>query len=67
MKNLPRSHIRGARNLPLERLSESLEGLKRFKDKPVIVYCEHGGSAGSAMRQLAQQGFAARWSICAAV
>jgi rhodanese-related sulfurtransferase len=50
-------HIRGARNLPLERLAESLDGLKRFKDKPVIVYCEHGGSAGSAMRQLAQQGF----------
>lgn len=50
-------HIRGARNLPLERLAESLEGLKRLKDKPVIVYCEHGGSAGSAMRQLAQQGF----------
>jgi rhodanese-related sulfurtransferase len=50
-------HIRGARNLPLERLGESLEGLKRFKDKPVIVYCERGSSAGSAMRQLAQQGF----------
>jgi rhodanese-related sulfurtransferase len=50
-------HIRGARSLPLERLTESLDGLKRFKDKPVIVYCEHGGSAGSAMRQLAQQGF----------
>jgi len=50
-------HIRGARNLPLERLTDSLEGLKRFKDKPVIVYCEHGSSAGSAMRQLAQQGF----------
>jgi rhodanese-related sulfurtransferase len=51
-------HIRGARNLPLDRLSEGLEGLKRFKDKPVIVYCEQGGRAGSAMRQLAQQGFA---------
>lgn len=51
-------HIRGARSLPLERLGESLEGLKRFKDKPVIVYCEHGSNAGSAMRQLAQQGFA---------
>jgi rhodanese-related sulfurtransferase len=50
-------HIRGARNLPAERLTESLEGLKRFKDKPVIVYCEHGSSAGSVMRQLAQQGF----------
>ena len=50
-------HIRGARNLPLERLTDSLDGLKRFKDKPVIVYCEHGANAGTAMRQLAQQGF----------
>ena len=51
-------HIRGARNLPLAAAGREPRGLKRFKDKPVIVYCEHGGSAGSAMRQLAQQGFA---------
>jgi len=50
-------HIRGARNLPLERLGESLDSLKRYKDKPVIVYCERGASAAAAMRQLAQQGF----------
>jgi rhodanese-related sulfurtransferase len=50
-------HIRGARNLPLERLAESLDGLKRFKDKPVIVYCEQGATAAAAMRQLAQLGF----------
>lgn len=50
-------HIRGARNLPLERLTESLDGLKRFKDKPVIVYCERGVTAVAAVRQLAQQGF----------
>jgi rhodanese-related sulfurtransferase len=50
-------HIRGARNLPIERLADGLDSLKRYKDKPVIVYCERGGSATAAMRQLAQQGF----------
>ena len=50
-------HIRGARNLPLDRLAEGLDGLKRFKDKPVIVYCEQGVTAAAAMRQLTQQGF----------
>ncbi len=50
-------HIRGARSLPLERLADGLEGLKRYKDKPVIIYCERGARAAAAMRQLAQQGF----------
>ena len=50
-------HIRGARNLPLERLAEGLDGLKRYKDRPVIVYCERGARASAATRQLAQQGF----------
>lgn len=50
-------HIRGARNLPTERLAEGLDGLKRLKDRPIIVYCERGVSATAAMRQLVQQGF----------
>lgn len=50
-------HIRGARNVPAGQLAGNSESLKRFKDKPVIVYCEQGSTAGAAMRQLAQQGF----------
>ena len=50
-------HIRGARSLPVERLTQGLESLKRYKDKPVIVYCERGGSASAAIRRLTQQGF----------
>ena len=51
-------HIRGARNIPAERLAAGLDSLKRLKDKPVIVYCERGVSATGAMRALTQQGFA---------
>lgn len=50
-------HIRGARNLPVDRFAEGLEGLKRLRDKPVIVYCERGISASAVLRQLAAQGF----------
>ena len=50
-------HIRGARNLPVDRLAESLEGLRRLRDKPVIVYCNRGVTAAAAMRLLAGHGF----------
>ncbi len=50
-------HIRGARSFPAGQLAEKSDGLKRYKDKPVIVYCERGATAVGAMRQLAQQGF----------
>lgn len=50
-------HIRGARSLPLERLADSVDTLKRYKDKPIIVYCERGTGAAAAMRQLMQLGF----------
>ena len=50
-------HIRGARSFPAGQLAEKSDSLKRYKDKPVIVYCEQGSTAAAAMRQLAQQGF----------
>jgi rhodanese-related sulfurtransferase len=50
-------HIRGARSLPADRLAEGLDGLKRYKDKPVIVYCNRGVTAAAALRQLAAHGF----------
>jgi len=50
-------HIRGARNLPPERLTDAIDGLKRLKDRTLIVYCERGVSAAGAMRALQQQGF----------
>ena len=50
-------HIRGARNLPPERLSSEFDSLKRLKERPVIVYCERGAAAAGALRTLATQGF----------
>lgn len=50
-------HIRGARSLPADRLAEGIDAIKRYKDKPVIVYCDRGVSAAAALRQLAAHGF----------
>jgi rhodanese-related sulfurtransferase len=50
-------HIRGARSIPAGQLADSLDTLKRYKDKPIVVYCEQGATAAAAMRILAQQGF----------
>jgi rhodanese-related sulfurtransferase len=50
-------HIRGARHMPADRLADSLDSLKRFRERPVIVYCERGSSAATALRTLAAQGF----------
>ena len=50
-------HIRGARNLPSDTLTTGVDGIRRLKDRPIIVYCEHGVAATGAMRQLVQQGF----------
>ena len=50
-------HIRGARHVPADRLDDSLDSLKRFKEKPLIVYCDRGHSAAATLRKLAAQGF----------
>ena len=50
-------HLAGARNLPLEQLAKAGETLKKYKEKPVVVYCDTGASSGSAARKLAEQGF----------
>jgi rhodanese-related sulfurtransferase len=50
-------HLAGARNLPMEQLSQAGETLKKYKEKPVVVYCDSGTQSGPAARKLAEQGF----------
>jgi rhodanese-related sulfurtransferase len=50
-------HIGNARALPAEGFAAAAETLKRHKDKPVIVYCERGTSANTAVRELTRLGF----------
>lgn len=50
-------HLAGARNLPPEQLPQAGETLKKYKEKPVVVYCDTGATSGSAAKKLAEQGF----------
>lgn len=50
-------HLAGARNLPLDQLAQAGDTLKKYKEKPVVVYCDTGATSGSAARKLAEQGF----------
>lgn len=50
-------HILDARHVPQEQLAASVEGLKKFKDKVVVAYCESGMRSGAATRVLQAAGF----------
>jgi rhodanese-related sulfurtransferase len=50
-------HVAGARHMPSDQIATAGETLKKQKDKPIVVYCDTGPLAASAVRQLIAQGF----------
>jgi rhodanese-related sulfurtransferase len=56
-------HISGARRMDGEQILSAGETLKKYKQKPLIVYCESGSLAMSATRQLKEQGFAQAFNL----
>ena len=50
-------HLSGARRMDGEQILRGAELLKKYKQKPVIVYCNSGSLAAAAVRQLRGQGF----------
>ncbi|HSY07400.1 MAG TPA: rhodanese-like domain-containing protein [Steroidobacteraceae bacterium] len=50
-------HVAGARHMPSDQIVKAGETLKKQKDKPIVVYCESGPLAASAVRELIAQGF----------
>jgi rhodanese-related sulfurtransferase len=50
-------HIGGARDFDSAQVLTANETLRRYKDKPVVVYCESGSTGAAAARVLAGQGF----------
>jgi rhodanese-related sulfurtransferase len=51
-------HVSGARRMDGEQILRGAELLKKYKQKPIIVCCNSGSLAASAVRQLRGQGFA---------
>jgi len=56
-------HVNGAKHLSSEQILTAGDTFKRFKEKPVIVYCESGSLAAAAVRQLNTQGFTKAFSL----
>ncbi len=56
-------HILGARNIPLRELEERIAELEKHKAKPVIVHCDGGKRATSALPLLRKHGFANVFSL----
>jgi len=50
-------HIIDARHLPAAELAAKAETLKKYKEKPVVVYCENGTTSSTAARTLRAGGF----------
>lgn len=50
-------HVQGAKQLPSDQILSAGDTFKRFKEKPVVVYCDSGSLAAAAVRQLQIQGF----------
>jgi len=50
-------HIKGAKNTPLNEFAASLDGYAKFKDKPVLIYCNSGTTATRALKLLKKAGF----------
>lgn len=50
-------HIVNARNVPLDTLSNNLDSIKKYREKPVIVCCESGAQSAQAIKLLKAQGY----------
>jgi rhodanese-related sulfurtransferase len=50
-------HIKNAKNIPLAVLQSRLPELEKYKDKPVLAYCNVGNTSGKACRLLTKSGF----------
>lgn len=50
--------ITGARHIPMAELDRRMDELNKYKEKPIIVVCNLGQTAGAATKKLKAAGFA---------
>jgi len=50
-------HIIDARHVPAAEIGQRAESFKKYKEKPVLVYCESGSASAGAARALRASGF----------
>jgi rhodanese-related sulfurtransferase len=56
-------HVNGAKHLDSDKILSASDTFKRFKEKPVVVYCDSGSLAAAAVRQLKEQGFTKAFTL----
>lgn len=56
-------HIANARHVPGATIADGAASLAKWKDKPIIAYCESGMTAGAAARQLGRLGFTKAFNL----
>ena len=56
-------HVNGAKQLSSDKILTAGDSFKRFKEKPVVVYCDSGSLAAAAVRQLQAQGFTQAFTL----
>lgn len=56
-KDYDAGHIIDSRHVPAGDLAGRADSLKKFKEKPVIVYCESGTASAGAAKTLRTAGF----------
>ncbi len=57
-KEFSNGHIKQAVNVPMAELKNELEKLAKYKEKPVLVYCNSGNTSSRAEKILQKNGFA---------
>src|ERR1700704_2072846 len=50
-------HIIDARNIASNDIAGQADGLKKFREKPVLLYCDSGGVSATAARLMKSLGF----------
>ncbi len=60
-------HILNAKWIPLGKLAERLDELKRNREQPIVVVCRSGQRSASACAALGKQGFAQAYNLSGGV
>ena len=56
-KEYAEGHIPGAFNLPMSALEKRVSEIDKYKEKPVVVVCRMGSTAGAGGKTLKKSGF----------
>jgi len=62
-EDFAQGHVNGAKHLSSDQILKAGDQFKRFKEKPVVVYCDSGSLAAAAVRQLTEQGFTKAFNL----